>query len=190
MCLRLPPRIDSGSRPPPRERQIAPIWVRGSATLAIGRRRSEPSPVKVAVMAKRAAAPMISRTPVPELPQSTTSAGSARALWPTTLQRPSPKRSTPAPKARIAAAVRTTSSPSSRPSMRVSPSARAPRIRALWEMDLSPGARTRPLIAPPGRLVRVGGLMPVGSFEGLDLEGKLLTAARTRGKGAAAFRHP
>jgi len=39
-------------------------------TRAIGRRRSEESPVKVAVMANRTAAPMIRRTPVPELPQS------------------------------------------------------------------------------------------------------------------------
>ena len=42
---------------------------------------------------------MISRTPVPALPQSTTSAGSAKPPRPSTRQRPSPSRSTAAPNA-------------------------------------------------------------------------------------------
>ena len=55
--------------------------------------------------------PMISRTPVPELPQSITSDGSAKPPTPTpcTDQAPGPCRSTVAPKARIAEAVSSTS---------------------------------------------------------------------------------
>ena len=46
-----------------------------------------------------------------------------------------------APRARIAAAVRSTSRRSSRPLIRVSPTARAPNISARWLIDLSPGTR-------------------------------------------------
>ncbi len=84
--------------------------------------------MKVAAIAKPAAAPMIRRTPVPALPQSMTLAGSAKPPRPSIRQRPPPRLSTPAPKARIAAAVASTSSPSSRPSTSVTPLARAPRI--------------------------------------------------------------
>ena len=45
-------------------------------TRPIGRLRNEASPVKVAVINVVAMVPMISRTPIPELPQSITSAGS------------------------------------------------------------------------------------------------------------------
>ena len=46
-----------------------------------------------------------------------------------------------APSARMAAAVASTSSPSSRPSISVSPTASAPSISARCEIDLSPGTR-------------------------------------------------
>ncbi len=104
--------------------------------------------MKVAARSNPAAAPMISRTPVPALPQSMTSAGSAKAPLPSTRQRPSPSRSTLAPKAVMAAAERRTSSPSSRPSTSVTPCASAPRMSARCEIDLSPGARTTPLSGP------------------------------------------
>ncbi len=58
---------------------------------------------------------------------------------------------TSAPRARSAAAVHSTSSPSSRPRTVVSPSASAPNIRARWDTDLSPGARTRPFRRATGR---------------------------------------
>ena len=93
-----------------------------------GRAYGEASPVKVALMGNPAAAPMISRTPVPALPQSITSAGSEKPPAPSTRQRPSPSRSTLAPKLRIAAAVRSTSSPSRSPSISVVPVASAPRM--------------------------------------------------------------
>ena len=47
-----------------------------TVTRPIGRLRKDASPVKVAVIALVAMQPMMSRTPVPELPQSITSAGS------------------------------------------------------------------------------------------------------------------
>ncbi len=149
-----PPLSVRGSRPPSRPRWVAPINSSGSRIRRMGRLRSEASPVKVVRIGKPAAAPMMSRAPVPELPQSMTLSGSASPPRPITRQRPGPRRSTSAPNARMASAVRSTSSPSSRPSIAVSPEARAARIKARWDMDLSPGARVRPLSAPPGRLVR------------------------------------
>src|SRR5580693_7794595 len=75
------------------------------------------------------------------------SAGSARPPTPTpsTSQRPFAWRSTPAPSARIAAAVHSTSSPSSRPVISVRPTARAPSISERCEIDLSPGTRIVPV---------------------------------------------
>ena len=103
--------------------------------------------------------PMISRTPVPELPQSITSAGSAKPPTPTpsTVQAPGPVRVTVAPKACIALAVSSTSCPSSSPVISVRPTDSAPRISARCEIDLSPGTAATPESGPPLRdVMRMG----------------------------------
>ena len=61
-----------GSRPPERPTARAPKSASGSVTRAIGRLLRLASPVKVAEIGDVAIAPMMSRTPVPELPQSMT----------------------------------------------------------------------------------------------------------------------
>ena len=100
-----------GRRPPSR----AVIWVpncdSGSVTRAIGRRDKLASPVNVTLIGVVATAPMISRTPVPELPQSITSAGLENPPTPTpcTDQSPGPCCVTCAPSARMALAVSRTS---------------------------------------------------------------------------------
>ena len=108
------------------------------------------SPENVAVTGWVAIAPMISRTPVPELPQSITSAGSAKPPTPTprTDQLPPPLFATSAPNARIALAVSNTSCPSSSPAIVVSPTHIAPRISARCEIDLSPGTSAVPRKGP------------------------------------------
>ncbi len=102
--------------------------------------------MNTAVIGVVAMAPITKREPVPELPKSSTSPGSAQPPTPVpqTFQAPGPTRSGRAPKARIALAVFSTSSASKRPEMRVSPSASAPRIKARWEIDLSPGTLAVP----------------------------------------------
>jgi hypothetical protein len=102
-----------------------------------------------------AIAPMISRTPVPELPQSMTSSGSPNPPTPTPwiVHAPGPCCVTSAPKARMARAVSSTSCPSRRPVMRVSPTESAPRIRERCEIDLSPGTWAVPLRGGPLRAV-------------------------------------
>ena len=119
----------------------------------IGRERSEASPSKIAVTGQPATAPITSRQPVPELPKSSASAGSAKPPTPTpsTVQANGPVRSTLAPSACMDLAVLSTSSPSSRPEIRVWPTASAPRISARCEIDLSPGTRTLPLSGPLAR---------------------------------------
>ena len=140
----------SGKRPPARPKACAPNSARGSVTRAMGRELRLASPVKVAVIGVVAMAPMISRTPVPELPQSMTWSGSANPPTPTpcTDHSPGPCCVTSAPKAFIALAVSSTSCPSRRPDIRVSPTAMAPRIRLRWLTDLSPGISAVPLSGP------------------------------------------
>ena len=111
--------------------------------------------MKVAVIGEVAMAPMISRTPVPELPQSITSPGSAKPPTPTPCTDHSPGALcvTSAPKARIALAVSSTSCPSRSPLTPVSPTAIAPRMSARCEIDLSPGTSATPFSGPDLRAV-------------------------------------
>ena len=136
---------------------LAPIWPRGFATRAMGRRRRELSPSSTKWRPPRPASrPSINRMVVPELPQSSTWAGSCRPSRPTprtSTSWPASMADTSTPMARRQAAVLRGSSAGSRPSMRVSPSAMAPNNRARWEIDLSPGTRTVPRRRRP--LVRV-----------------------------------
>ena len=83
---------------------------------------------------------------------SSTSSGSASPPTPTpqTRQLPGPVRSISTPMARSAAAVASTSSPSSRPSTRLSPTASAASISERCEIDLSPGSVAAPERAPCG----------------------------------------
>ena len=139
----------SGRRPPGLAAKLAPISDSGSMTRPIGRRESEASPMKVAVMGWLAIRPISSRVEVPELPMSSAVCGCSRPPTPTpwTCQR-LPCFSMLAPIAVSAAAVASTSSPSSRPSMTVSPTASAPNISARWLIDLSPGMVTVPESGP------------------------------------------
>jgi len=126
---------------------------------AMGRLLREASPVKVAVMGEVAIAPMIRRTPVPELPQSITLPGSAKPPTPTpcTDQLPPPWLVTSAPKACMARPVSSTSWPSRRPAILVSPTAIAPRMSERCEMDLSPGTWASPLSgAPLAEVIGIG----------------------------------
>jgi hypothetical protein len=132
--------------PPERPTACAPNRASGSVTRAMGRLLRLASPVKVTVVGEVAMVPMISRTPVPELPQSITLSGSAKPPTPTpkTDQLPPPWFTTSAPKACIALAVSSTSSPSRSPVIFVSPTAMAPRISERCEIDLSPGTSATP----------------------------------------------
>ena len=140
------PCTASGSRPPSRAAKRAPQADSGSITRRIGRRRRLASPVITANRWWLASTPHSSRAAVPELPMSSTSAGSTSPPTPRPATRhvPSGSCATSAPSARIAAAVRSTSSPSSSPVIRVSPTASAPNISARWLIDLSPGTAMRP----------------------------------------------
>ncbi len=147
------PSIASGRRPPSRAVKRAPVADSGSVTRRIGRPRRLASPVMTEKIGWLARMPQSSRAAVPELPMSSTSAGSVSPPMPrpATDQRPPPWFTTSAPSARMAAAVRSTSSPSSSPEICVSPTASAPNMSARWLMDLSPGTAIRPASGPAGR---------------------------------------
>ena len=70
------PTTASGMRPPSRASKRAPMRLSGSITRCIGRLRSEASPVMKEVKRWLARMPVKSRAAVPELPRSSTSAGS------------------------------------------------------------------------------------------------------------------
>ena len=70
------PMMASGMRPPSRASKRAPMRDSGSMTRCIGRLRSEASPVMKLVKGWLARMPESRRAAVPELPRSSTSAGS------------------------------------------------------------------------------------------------------------------
>ena len=146
------PRTMIGSIPPGLAVNSAPIWRSGSITRPIGRLDRLASPMKVAVSRWLATSPINNRVEVPLLPMSSAPDGCIRPPTPTplTVQLPSQVRSICAPMARIAAAVASTSSPSSKPEILLSPTASALNISARCEMDLSPGTLSVPNNAPLG----------------------------------------
>ena len=151
------PSTVSGRRPPARAEKRAPDSVSGSITRRIGRRRRLASPVMTAVRGWLASTPHSRRAAVPLLPMSRMSSGSHRPPMPRPwMIQSAPSRVISAPSARMAAAVRRTSSPSSRPVMRVSPTARPANMRARWLMDLSPGTWIVPCSGPGARATRIG----------------------------------
>ena len=143
-----PPRIASGGkRPPSRPSMCAPISRSGATTRSMGRRAIDSSPDSTVSRVQAAAHPASSRIPVPELPTSTTPAGSCSRPGPpsTTTAPPGGRRRPSAPKARHGRqGVRGRPGRSTGPSGWDRPSARAASSRARWEMDLSPGTRSRP----------------------------------------------
>ena len=160
------PCTASGARlPPSRPRTSAPIEANGWPTRRIGRRRSEASPSSTKWRPSRPAnRPSISRIVVPELPQSSTSAGSCNPSRPT----PSTVTMPPSviglmltPMARRQAAVLRGSSAGSSPSIVVVPCAMAPNSSDRCEIDLSPGTFTRPWRLPPALSSRGSSDWPV-----------------------------
>src|SRR5579875_3629413 len=138
-----------GYRPSWRPSMRTPIRRSGSAMRPIGRPAIDWSPVSTVSHGRLATQPESSRMPVPELPTSITRSGSRSwSAPPSTVTVPSGSVCTPAPKAAMAAAVWTTSSPRERPRMRLRPLARAASSKARWDTDLSPGTRSRPWRPP------------------------------------------
>ena len=125
---------------------VAPSVRSGRATRSIGRRRSDASPSKRAAIPRPAHRPSSKRVVVPELRASIVSSGSRSS--PPVTTRSSPRSSTCAPSARIAASVARTSAPRLSAEMRDAPRAAAAMMSARCEIDLSPATRTSPRRGP------------------------------------------
>src|ERR1700682_672200 len=151
-CNRVPVTV-SGARPSC-DSILAPMVRSGSTTRAIGRRRSDVSPSKVADTQLPARRPSISRMVVPELAQSSGPCGGGNDLQPPPWTRGVPPGgSVVAPRLRRQATVAATSSPSGSPSMRLSPCASAASIKARCAIDLSPGTRSSPATLVAGSTI-------------------------------------
>ena len=147
-----PGRKHSGSSSPPRRPRMSPFILRsGSTTRSIGRPLSESSPLSTANSRCPASNPDSRRAVVPELPASSTSAGSRNPRRP----RPSIRKATPGPpppgSSRIATPSASRQARVDRQSpvcrglrTRLSPVATEASSRARWVTDLSAGGARCP----------------------------------------------
>src|SRR5216683_1267969 len=133
---------------------LAPMVRSGSTTRAIGRRRSDVSPSRVADTQLPDSTPSIRRIVVPEFAQSSGPCGVLNDRQPPPWTRAGPPaRLMLTPRLRRQATVAATSSPSGSPSMRLSPCAIAASISARWAIDLSPGTRSSPVTRCAGSTI-------------------------------------
>ena len=159
----------TGSRPPSRVSATAPNSASGSSTRRIGRRLSEASPVKTVVIGVVATAPIVRRTPVPELPKSSTSGGSAKARRRRRHGHAIRRRlcaTTSAPSLRIASAVLSTSSASRRPVIFVSPDGQSAQDQRAVRHGLVAGRRHPAFERAPlagGQRRKLGGFIHRGT---------------------------
>jgi hypothetical protein len=122
-----------------------PMRLSGLITLAIGRFRSESSPVSTEKKGFPESTPEMSLIVVPEFPQSTMPCGSdrPRSPFPSIVSIEPPSRIS-TPRLRNAFAVLSVSWALRKFFTTLLPSAREERMTALWEIDLSEGGKNSP----------------------------------------------